>query len=99
MVYKLTTGWTVYRCGWIAKAIHTIFDYLDHNSKNDQQVGRAYSDWQINDNSDFTDQSGLSPSLLSPHGVVERLYKYWDPNLEYDHYDKATQFSRILFCK
>jgi hypothetical protein len=41
------TSWVCFRAGWLMKAVHTIFDYLDSNPKNDRQVARVVANWTI----------------------------------------------------
>jgi hypothetical protein len=38
---QLRTSWICFRAGWLVKALHTIFDYLDFSAKSDRQVGRS----------------------------------------------------------
>jgi hypothetical protein len=41
----ICTSWVCFRAGWLMKAVHTIFDYLDRRAKNDRQVARVTSNW------------------------------------------------------
>ena len=104
MVYNLKTSWIVFRAGWFVKAIHTIFDYLDNNAKNDRQVARAYANWKVTNDDDDSPKSGRPPSLDALEGYIEDNYKYFDmspdPNRrQYHHHIAVFQFSDHLFQK
>ena len=111
MVYSLKTAWVVFRAGWLCKAIHTIFDYLDASPKNDRQVARAYSNWPVSDSNNSSTpvsgsapQSGRPPSLNALNGVKEENYKYWrhreNPHdRTYDHQYCSRTLAKILFQK
>jgi hypothetical protein len=43
----IATTWVCFRAGWMMKAVHTIFDYLDSNPKNDCQVARVIANWTM----------------------------------------------------
>ena len=57
---QIKTSWVCLRAGWMMKAVHTIFDYLDHNAKSDRQVARSYANWR--------DDGGRPPSLEALKG-------------------------------
>ena len=102
MVYTIKTSWVVFRAGWLAKAIHTIFDYLDNNPKNDRQVARAYSNWRVSDGIDGQPQSGRPPRLEALEGHVEQNYKYFgngNGSGTYFYHPASVTMSRILFQK
>jgi hypothetical protein len=42
---QLRISWICFRAGWLVKALHTIFDYLDFSAKSDRQVGRSQVGW------------------------------------------------------
>ena len=104
MVYNLKTSWIVFRAGWFVKAIHTIFDYLDNNAKNDRQVARAYANWKVTNDDEDSPKSGRPPSLDALEGYIEENYKYFErepnPNRrQYHHHAAVYAFSEHLFQK
>ena len=66
------------------KAVHTIFDYLTFNSKNDRQVARVYSGWTVHDS--LGQYAGGFPP------IIEAL-------LDDEDYDKMSSFIGHLFYK
>ena len=67
---RLKTSWICFRAGWMTKSMHTVFDYLDFSSNNDQQVARSLAHW--NDNGyGSTLAGGRPPSLDTLIGTGE----------------------------
>jgi hypothetical protein len=61
----LKTTWAVFRCGWMMKSIHTMYDYLDRSIDNDRSCGRATAGWDVNPSIDGVDMSGRPPTLAA----------------------------------
>jgi hypothetical protein len=61
----LKTTWAVFRCGWMMKSIHTVYDYLDRSIDNDRNCGRATAGWDPNPALDGVDMSGRPPTLAA----------------------------------
>ena len=65
----LNTISVCFRSGWCQKALHTLFWYAEHCEKNDQQVARVASKWNI-PNSLGRYGGGRPPSLDKLAGII-----------------------------
>ena len=83
------SAWICISVGWIMKAVHTLFDYIDAGPATDMQVARAKANWNVTDMNNNLG-GGRPPSLNAL-----RVQTVGDS--EVSAYDVAVDFSRKLF--
>lgn len=86
---NIKSAWVCVSAGWIMKAVHTIFDYLDINPGTDRQVSRAKSNWKTLGPSGELG-GGRPPSL-------EALRNHYCGENEVESHEVAVEFARRLF--
>jgi hypothetical protein len=91
-VAGLKVTWSVFRCGWMAKAMHTIFDYLDKSPNADRKCARASAGWPISEHANGNDQAGRPPRIAALGFVSD------DPERDnFPHYGAAFNLVGKLF--
>jgi hypothetical protein len=78
---QLRTLWICFRAGWLVKALHTIFDYLDFSAKSDRQVGRSQAGWNGHGWGDII-SGGRPPSLEGLIGIGANTNRLVDKFVE-----------------
>jgi hypothetical protein len=74
---SIKTTWVCFRAGWLMRTVHTIYDYLTDQPKNDRQIGRALSGWRSLD-ALGTIGGGRPPTLDSIHNGNQELSRTLD---------------------
>jgi hypothetical protein len=80
----IQTTWVAFRLGWVVKCLHTIYDYLKFNGKNDKPCALVLAGYKAVD-SNGEIGGGYPPLLQALAGHAQ--------------YDKAKEFGRRLFLE
>jgi hypothetical protein len=72
----LKVTWATFRCGWLMKSVHTIYEYIDKNVYNDRACGRAVAGWSVDTTLNGQEYSGRPPTIdaLIPFEDRESAY-------------------------
>ena len=64
----------IFRCGWLVRNQHTIFDYIHNKLKLVQQAGKVLAGWKVKFSDDYF--GGYTPTLDAVTEGREELYKF-----------------------
>lgn len=66
----------VFRAGWLAKNLHSAFDYIFNSMLKDEKCGKGLADWDEEDG--LKHEGGYSPNFYAIATKVEKAEMFVD---------------------
>ena len=86
----------VFRAGWLAKKLHSAFDYIFNSMLKDEKCGKGLADWDEEDG--LKHEGGYSPNFYAIATEVEKAEMFVDMLFFRQQKHVSKEVCRILFA-